>query len=88
MNGALRGDHLPNAERLARSLAELVSQRLAAAHRARGDSGGGRVQGSGKSMTATGLARELTTTGIATELIHQDDWFFRPPRTNHEYRLL
>jgi len=44
--------------------------------------------GSGKSTTATSLGRELSTRGIATGLIHQDDYFFRPPRTNHEYRVL
>jgi uridine kinase len=45
--------------------------------------------GSGKSTTATWLGRALSDGGIPTGLIHQDDYFFlRPPRANHEYRLL
>lgn len=43
--------------------------------------------GSGKSVTATTLARELTVAGLRTEVIHQDDYFHLPPRTNHERRV-
>ena len=43
--------------------------------------------GSGKSLTATNLARTLTASGLPTMVIHQDDYFLRPPRTNHEHRL-
>jgi uridine kinase len=43
--------------------------------------------GSGKSVTATGLARALTTAGAATGVVHQDDYFLRPPRANHARRL-
>lgn len=42
--------------------------------------------GSGKSVTATCLARVLSDGGNSTAVIHQDDYFHRPPRTNHEYR--
>lgn len=42
--------------------------------------------GSGKSVTATDLAAALQADGISTALIHQDNYFVRPPRTNHEYR--
>ena len=44
--------------------------------------------GSGKSVTATCLARELATASISTAVLHQDDYFRLPPRTNHEHRLL
>lgn len=43
--------------------------------------------GSGKSVTATDLASALNDAGIRTAIIHQDNYFVRPPRTNHEYRL-
>lgn len=43
--------------------------------------------GSGKSVTATDLAAVLNTAGIRSAIIHQDDYFVRPPRTNHEHRL-
>jgi uridine kinase len=43
--------------------------------------------GSGKSVTAIDLAAVLNTAGIRTAIIHQDDYFIRPPRTNHEHRL-
>ena len=43
--------------------------------------------GSGKSITATCLSRDLGPRGLRTSIIHQDNYFFRPPRTNHEHRL-
>jgi len=42
--------------------------------------------GSGKSVTAVDLAAVLSRNGIGAAIIHQDDYFIRPPRTNHEYR--
>lgn len=44
--------------------------------------------GSGKSITATCLAGALEDAGLRTAILHQDNYFLRPPRTNHEYRLL
>jgi uridine kinase len=44
--------------------------------------------GSGKSVTATGLSHELASAGIPTAVLHQDDYFVLPPRTNHEHRVL
>ena len=44
--------------------------------------------GSGKSITATCLARELDGAGRRARVIHQDDYFRLPPRSNHEHRLL
>jgi len=43
--------------------------------------------GSGKSVTATDLAAELNANGVNTAIIHQDNYFIRPPRSNHEHRL-
>jgi uridine kinase len=81
-------DPLPNADRLARSLASMVIDRLRLPREGRVVIAVAGESGSGKSTTATSLGRELSTSGIPTGLIHQDDYFLRPPRTNHEYRLL
>lgn len=43
--------------------------------------------GSGKSTAATQLADVLRARGMTTALINQDNYFIRPPRTNHEFRL-
>lgn len=44
--------------------------------------------GSGKSVAASSLAKELDAAGFRATVIYQDDYFVRPPRTNHEFRLL
>ena len=44
--------------------------------------------GSGKSVTAAGLSHELMAAGIRAAVLNQDNYFHRPPRTNHEHRLL
>ena len=43
--------------------------------------------GSGKSVTAVCLARELTASGHVTGVLHQDDYFVRPPAANHAHRV-
>ncbi len=43
--------------------------------------------GSGKSTAAAQLADLLNARGIPTAFINQDNYFIRPPRTNHEFRL-
>ena len=43
--------------------------------------------GSGKSVTASALARCLSASGIPAAVLHQDDYFVRPPRANHEHRM-
>ena len=43
--------------------------------------------GSGKSVTAVCLAHELTASGHVTEVLHQDDYFIRPPAANHAHRV-
>lgn len=42
--------------------------------------------GSGKSVTAASLARALDGTGHRAIVLHQDDYFHRPPRANHAAR--
>lgn len=42
--------------------------------------------GSGKSVTAVALARELEELDVPTGVLHQDDYFIRPPRVNHAHR--
>jgi uridine kinase len=42
--------------------------------------------GSGKSVTAVALARELVDLDVPTDVLHQDDYFLRPPRVNHAHR--
>jgi uridine kinase len=43
--------------------------------------------GSGKSTAAAQLAALLNARGIPSAFINQDNYFIRPPRTNHEFRL-
>lgn len=42
--------------------------------------------GSGKSTTALALAQALERAQLATIVLHQDDYFVRPPATNHAHR--
>lgn len=42
--------------------------------------------GSGKTSTAEDLAATLRGEGLTAHVLHQDDYFHRPPRTNHEHR--
>lgn len=42
--------------------------------------------GSGKSVTALCLARELSAAGRPADVLHQDDYFIRPPAANHAHR--
>ena len=43
----------------------------------------GGESGSGKSVTALALQHQLNAKGIETALLHQDDYFFLPPKSNH-----
>lgn len=43
--------------------------------------------GSGKTTTAAALALGLTTHGMPAALLNQDNYFIRPPRTNHAHRV-
>ena len=82
------GDLLPDADRLATSLASMVAGTLRLPRDRRVVIAVAGESGSGKSTTATRLGRALSNAGVRAGLIHQDDYFLRPPRTNHEYRLL
>lgn len=72
------------------SLGSALADRLVASHGvrpgARAVVGIAGESGSGKSVTATNLAAALGARGIATGVLHQDDYFHLPPRTNHERR--
>lgn len=81
-------DPLPNDAQLATALAPMVVRHLGLPRDGRVVIAVAGESGSGKSTTAESLGRELSARGIPTGLIHQDDYFLRPPRTNHEYRLL
>ena len=73
---------------LARELVRLLEARFDLRRRARTVVGIAGESGSGKSVTAEGLAAEVEASGLAAAVLHQDDYFHRPPRTNHEHRLL
>ncbi len=82
MNETVRPEYGP----LARSLRELIETQLAVRRDGRFVVGIGGESGSGKSVTAAELAREQTASGRLTLVLNQDDYFLRPPRTNHEHR--
>src|SRR5512147_2318897 len=77
----------PNDGRLARALGSLVRADLGLPRGDRVVIAVAGESGSGKSVTATALAGELATAGIVSILLHQDDYFLLPPRTNHEHRV-
>ena len=70
----------------ARSLGEVLRAKFSLGARARTVIAIAGESGSGKSITATSLARVLTADGRASAVLHQDDYFLRPPRANHEHR--
>ncbi len=82
----LAADEPPEAEGVARALARLLREGglLPAGRAVIGVAG---ESGSGKSTTAAALARELGGDGGSSVVLFQDDYFIRPPRTNHEYRV-
>lgn len=86
---ASRTEARPEYARLARELAALLDAGFgvppAAGRRVVGVAG---ESGSGKSATAAGLARALAARGAPAGVLHQDDYFLRPPRANHAHRLL
>lgn len=79
---------VPNVTDLARSLASVVTGDLRLPRRERVVIAIAGESGSGKSVTATGLAKALASGGVRTTVLHQDDYFILPPRTNHEHRVL
>lgn len=79
---------VPSSPPLAGELARLLGARFGVRRGTRTVVGIAGESGSGKSVTAESVAGELGATGLATLVLHQDDYFHRPPRTNHEHRLL
>ena len=78
----------PAHRELARALIAAMAGTTALGHHARrtviaiaGESG------SGKSVTAVCLARELSGIGRVADVLHQDDYFLRPPAANHAHRV-
>lgn len=63
---------------------ELTARRLLGGERAVIGVAG--ESGSGKSISAVALRRELEAHGRSTIVLHQDDYFVRPPRANHAWR--
>jgi len=43
--------------------------------------------GSGKSISAMAIANVLSARSISAVVLHQDDYFIRPPRANHAHRI-
>jgi uridine kinase len=87
MNDVTMGAGAPNADRLARSLAAVVMQRLGLPMAKRAVIAVAGESGSGKSTTAMGLGSQLGAAGVPATVVHQDNYFIRPPRTNHEHRV-
>ena len=88
MTGDERLDLEPAHLILARSLLDKLERRF-------GLSGEGRTvvaiageSGSGKSISATALAAVLAARGRSAVVLHQDDYFIRPPRANHAHRIV
>lgn len=72
----------------ARSLADLLEAKLGLARASRPVIAIAGESGSGKSITATALAEVLHERGRRVVALHQDDYFVRPPRANHEHRCV
>lgn len=80
---------IPDAVNIVGPLLRVLQARLTAADATRdrlviGVAG---ESGSGKTTTAAALALGLTTYGIPAALVSQDNYFIRPPRTNHAHRV-
>lgn len=86
MNDDTAIDQTSSQVELARSLRNHVLSEFGLRRDGRSIIGIGGESGSGKSVTAKCLAAELTSVGMPATVIHQDDYFHRPPRANHEYR--
>jgi uridine kinase len=71
---------------IASAIAELLMTDFDIANRERTVIGVAGESGSGKTRTAGELAYYLRRRGLMARELHQDDYFHRPPRTNHEHR--
>ncbi len=77
----------PEYDALAEALADVLARDFGVPARGRLVVGVAGESGSGKSVTATNLARVLTARGASAAVLHQDDYFLRPPKVNHAARL-
>lgn len=73
---------------LARTLCALLLAEHAVSSRGRAVIAVAGESGSGKSVTSVDLARALDAAGVPAGVLHQDDYFKLPPRTNHEHRCV
>jgi uridine kinase len=88
MSEGYRLDLKPQHYELARQLRDHLHRRFDLGSGCRRVIGVGGESGSGKSITATCLAAELDRGRIRSLVLHQDDYFHRPPRANHAFRCL
>lgn len=72
---------------LARQVIDALDAHFGLMGRTRVVVGIGGESGSGKSVTAACMALELEKRGLRVALIHQDDYFLLPPKSNHAARL-
>lgn len=86
----MSGEHSgrPNAESdaLGPMLVALLVDRFALRTRTRTVIAIGGESASGKSAVAGSLACALAGAGFPIAILHQDDYYHRPPRANHEHR--
>ena len=79
--------HSESSARLAQELLALLSVRWESHARQRRVVGVAGESGSGKSVTAEELGRACNGVGLTALILNQDNYFFLPPRTNHEHRV-
>lgn len=87
MTDVPRFDMRPEYLEVGRSLAELLTTAFQVRPGARTVIAIAGESGSGKSVTAVCVAHALSAAGLSTALLHQDDYFIRPPRANHYHRV-
>jgi len=80
-------DHSDSSKRLAQQLLSELSVRWESHALRRRVIGVAGESGSGKSVTAEQLARACNSVGLRTLVLNQDNYFFLPPRSNHEHRV-
>ena len=86
MTDANRLAEAPEYRATARAILSHVSDGVLAHHDRRLTIGIAGETGSGKTVTAVAIAQELRARGREVVVLHQDDYFWLPPRLNHEQR--
>ena len=87
MTGDERLDLEPAHLILARSLLDKLERQFGLGREGRTVVAIAGESGSGKSISATALAAVLAARGRSAVVLHQDDYFIRPPRANHAHRI-